>query len=316
MRSVTEIQDPKQITRFAVELGAADQHYDNVIMKSADRLPQQLEFEAREHRGANQTISPGEIENLRGILLPSKYLGDGPTAGKNIKKAFRNRHRPARTRLADLFHVIRPKTTRNDTTGTLLLTEVRAGDITQLGEIAETSRQLLLTDTKKEKLKEQELRLGDILLAHRGPVGRVAYYIPRLGDDGDDLKVWAGQSVMILRARTKSADQIGRPACDPRMLFMYLQSPVIQKYWRETATDIRSPSLSIGSIERLEIAEPLLVFKNKSKENVAHNKKFSARQKLFLKAFQTRQDNLVKINRIQLRLERDLNRVSAGILNF
>ncbi len=316
MRSVAAIHDLKKITRFAVELGAADQHYDNVIMKSANRLPQQFEFEARELRGANQTISPAEIENLQGVLLPSKYLGNGPTAGNELQKIFENLHRPVRTRLADLFDVIRPKTTRHDSNGDFPITEVRAGDITELGEIAETSRQLLVMTTKADKLEEQELSPGDILLAHRGPVGRVAYYVPKLGDDGSDLKVWAGQSVMILRARTKSADQIGRPACDPRMLFMYLQSPVIQKYWRETATDIRSPSLSIGSIERLEIAEPLLVFKNKSKENVAHNKKFAARQKLFLKAFQTRQDTLVRINRLQSQLERDLNKVSAGILNF
>ena len=126
-------------------------------------------------RGKSEVVSIEEIHSAGDTLVPTRFLSKGPVGGRGLSAQFTNLRTPTKFRLADLFEIIRPKTTRDDPVGDFRIQEVRAGDITPNGEISGASRKIFIRETLERGLADQVIKSGDVLFAHRGPIGRVAY---------------------------------------------------------------------------------------------------------------------------------------------
>lgn len=320
LRRVTELvySQPKTAPefRFAVELNPGDEFLKLIQMTRVQSLLEFRSARARQMRGKNQRVTIDDIALHGKTLLPSRFLGVGPVDADTLSNLYAKMRKPGGTRLADLFEVIRPKTTRHESQGELTIHEVRAGDITEQGEISKASRQICVRETIGPNLASQELRTDDILLAHKGPVGRVAYIDSESASGDQDARLWAAQSILVLRARKQQSAQAGSPTCDPKIMFMYLLSPQIRKHWQEASTNVRSPSLSIANIERLEIIEPLLKLKGKSPAALAHTEKYSGFQKTIVKKFDSRRAKLAEIAGMKSQMETELDEVSKAIFRW
>ncbi len=264
-----------------------------------------MELYQRNLRGKSDVVAVDEILAAGGSLAPSRYLGDGPTGGRSLSDHFQNTYKPTRHRLADFFEIIRPKTTKSDPVGTLLLREVRAGDLTENGEISGASRQINIRATLESGLEEQLLKPGDVLFAHRGPVGRVAYVN---GSEVDASKVWAAQSLLIFRPRRSTPAKDGLHYCDPRVLFMYLLTAKVRSSWSKLAIGDRSPAIPIGEIERFGLPNNLLLPK-KTKEPINATLPPENYTAVMVAAFKDRQIKLAEIRDIEADMAEGLNQV-------
>lgn len=203
--------------------------------------------------------------------------------------------------------MIRPKTTRKDPVGTFEIQEVRAGNISRNGEIVGSLSRVTVRSTLEGGLEEQVIKPGDILFAHRGAIGRVAYVTESNVQEG---KIWASQTLMIFRARKKTSNDRAALYCDPRILFMYLLTSDVQKSWSKVATGDHSPAVPIGQIESFVLPGNLLLPK-KPNQRVTGDKStlFSACIDLILSEFQNRQNDLKKLHEVQEGMNDGLARV-------
>lgn len=168
-------------------------------------------------------------------------------------------------------------------------------------------RRITVRSTLAAGLEEQIIKPGDILFAHRGPVGHVAYVSDADVQGGD---MWAGQTLLIFRARKRSASDRSGQYCDPRALFMYMLTPDAQRSWRGLAIGDRSPAIPIGQIESFRLPENLLLPNKPRQTNLPIG---SARPRnyteILLAEFQLRQEKLKELGLIQSSLDDGLDRV-------
>ena len=305
---VAELSGP-HACQFVIQLGAdyaANETIQMVLAENTQRFTGTAPMRQK-LRAKSDLISIDEIQAAGGTLKPARYLERGPTGGIDIASQFRNATNPAKYRLADLFDIIRPKTTKDDPVGTLSIHEISGSNISKIGVISGSFRKINVRATLAGGLEEQSLKPGDILFAHRGPIGRVAYVTEA---DLEREKIWAAQTVFILRPRKRTSHSLDLPYCDPKVLFMYLLTPSVQESWQKLFINKRSPTIPIGEIERFALPENLLIAKTRKKARTS-GKDSSTNDPIdnLLAEFQNRQDNLMKLREIEASMNDGLKRV-------
>jgi hypothetical protein len=295
---------------FAIELDTIRHPNETVRMLATTALaPRPETAHSRTTFSRNNVLVPVDAIRSAGFTLePARYLGPSAAGGASMAEKMSNVFRPPRYALADFFEVKRPKTTKADPVGTLGIQEVRAGNITANGEISGALRKISIRSTLEIGLEEQVIKPGDILFAHRGPIGHVAYVTEA---DIRESKIWAGQTVLIFRARKKSSGDRDMQYCDPRVLFMYLLTPEVRRKWRSIAIGDRSPAIPIGEVESFKLPDNLLLAKKPKRAglSVGAGNPCSPTE-LILAEYQDRQNNLLKLQKIQASMKDGLRRVS------
>jgi hypothetical protein len=308
IRQVLEMKMP-QPRQFMLELSPVGTANETVWMVSTDTV-QQLSRAVpalRPVRGKSVQVSVDEIRSAGDCLKPARYIGTGAAGGRDFAERIHNILNPTEYRLADIFDVVRPKTTKHDPVGTLKVQEVRSGNISANGEILGALRTINVRSTLAGGLEEQMIKPGDILFAHRSPIGHVAYITNENIPDG---KTWAGQSVLIFRARKRTSASRNIRTCDPRVLFMYLMTPDVRRNWANLATGDRSPAIPIGQIESLSLPENLLVPEQQQRgSSIVGTSSSGHHTNLILSQFEDRQRKLMKLREIQTSMDDGLSRV-------
>jgi hypothetical protein len=316
-----QLLDARCIDRVA-ELDTADAPQYLITLRNAEISPDQVQMIStsdvqrftgvdpftRSVRGTYQLISIDDVQTAGGALLPKRYLATGPVAGSDLATHFKNATNAIGHRLADLFEIIRPKTIRDDPVGTLPIQEISGVHISQFGELSGPPRKADIRSTLKARFDEQRLRPGDIVFAHRGPIGRAAYLSEENLEDSD---LWAGQTLFIFRQRKRYAGAPDVPYCDPRVLFMYLLAPRVRDAWKDVASSGRSPSIPIGEVERFMVPNGLTV-ERKPKRGPGSPEKGSTTETpadRILNEFELHQQNCKKLRETEIRLHVGLDRV-------
>lgn len=160
-----------------IELDRPSEFNETVKMLTTDDVESFSEagFLGRERPSKSGLVAIEEIKNSGDNLNPKRYLAKGPSGGRSLGQLFRNIQTPSKHRLADLFEIVRPKTTKDNPTGRVGISEVRPSDIAKNGDLSGASRQIQVSQTTKDSLLDQKIKAGDILFAHRGPIARAAY---------------------------------------------------------------------------------------------------------------------------------------------
>ncbi len=96
--------------------------------------------------------------------------------------------------------------------------------------------------------RQQILRDGDVLLATKGAIGRVAVARPA----SDSEVIFASPATLLLRLRPDS------PMGDPVVLFMYLRSPLFQSLLRAVEARTATPHVSVADVRSLPVVVPTL----------------------------------------------------------
>jgi len=261
---------------------------------------------ANEYSRKVADIPLSDIRSAGDTLKPARYLVTGPSGGRNPAEVFRNAFFPGKHKLADLFEIIRPKTTRHDPVGTFEIQEVRAGNISENGEITGQLRRIGIRSTLAIGLEEQLIKPGDILFAHRGPIGHATYVTDATTQKSP---MWAGQTLLIFRPRKRSSGNKNAIYCDPRVLFMYLLTPAVRKDWSKSVSDERSPAIPIGRIESLNLPENLILPRNPKKGDPTASQYSSHIHKEILTEYQKRQKKLTNLRELQDSMNEGLVRV-------
>ncbi|MBY6203223.1 hypothetical protein KUV65_17785 [Maritalea mobilis] len=309
VRRVAAFSEP-QDKRHLVELAWGEGPSETIQMVSTNTVQRFVGSDpySRDIRGKSRTVPTQEVRTSGDFLSPTRYLTTGPVGGPSIAAHFRNLMTATQYPLSDLFDIIRPKTTKNDPVGTLTIHEVSAGNLATYGELSGPFRSVNLRATVERRLDEQRIRPRDILFAHRGPVGCVAYVSE---EDLDNMSLWAGQTLLIIRPRRKYVQSSDMPSCDPRALFMYLLTAKVQESWQGKATDRRSPAIPIGEVERFGVPESLVLRKNAKKPS--HSPEAESASNLFLSEYQRLRQNRAKIREIEARMNDGLDRVWGAV---
>lgn len=283
-------------------------HYmnDNVFFKNSTCLG--LRSLNKKYISDARIVSYEEIEETGYSLTPSRYIINGPVGGgNNMAEKHRNRFEAKKFKLTDFFDVIRPKETKNAAEGTLMLQELRAGNITPNGEIEDDFRRVSIRASRQPSLEEQKIRAGDILLAHRGSLGNVAYISE---SDEAHIGLWAGQTLFILRERKLTSSSKSKMYCDPRVLFMYLMTPEVRSKWRYALTGGQNPSIPIGEVESLGLPENIVLpTKPRNRISSKSAKDASGYVGYIISEFDRRRENLLQVREIQKGMDDGLERV-------
>jgi len=252
-------------------------------------------------------VSYDEIRSAGHSLMPSRYMTKGPAGGNGIVEVIRNEFKEKKFNLSELFEVIRPKETKNAAEGTLEIQELRAGNITPNGEIEGRLRNVSIRATRMPSLDEQVVKAGDILLAHRGSIGHVAYITET---DNTNIGLWAGQTLFILRERKLTSSSKSKIYCDPRVLFMYLLTPKVHEHWRSILTGDKNPSIPIGEVESLGLPENI-VLPTKPRRGISPKnvKGASGYVEQVIFDFEKRQAMLLQVRELQKDMDDGLKRV-------
>ncbi|KEJ89150.1 restriction endonuclease subunit S [Sulfitobacter donghicola] len=292
-----------------IEFGRPGESVETVKIVSTDDVENFCEagFLVRERPGKSGLVSIEEIQISGDNLAPKRYLAKGPAGGRSIADAFANIRKPLKYRLADLFEVIRPKTTKSNPTGEEEINELRPSDIHESGDLSGTFRKIALRDTVTIGLQEQRIKAGDLLFAHRGPVGRVGYVTKQ---NIQNKHLWAAQSLLIIRPRKQKSGRGPRPHCDPRVLFMYLLSPKVRNHWVELAIGDRSPSIPIGEVERFGLPENLILQTKPKKADPSQKEaRLESHIDVIIAEFEARQRHMASIQELEKKITSGINHV-------
>lgn len=146
--------------------------------------------------------------------------------------------------LGDIANVTRAQAIKKSTSGCKIY-EVNPSDIQDNGYIVGSEKYGLVDDQLLGSIEKQRLRPGDIILAVKGSVGRVAL-VPE--SSGEDL--YAGQSFVIARLKSNST------VSNPIVLYSYLASAVGQELIRSMVTGATVPMIKMQDILSLPVVVP------------------------------------------------------------
>jgi len=308
---IQQIEELKlaQPNRFLIILSNSGNLSEKITFVAAKTF--RLEFRSahleKKHGRTSAVISVDDIRAAGYILRPSRYLGTGPAGGEGTAKFVKSVLHATEHKLADFFEIIRPKTTKKDPVGQSQIEEISAGNISPNGEIRGETRKFMVRPTVANGLDEQLIKAGDILFAHRGPIGNVAFV---MDSDLENGARWAGQTVFILRMKRKNSSRKSSSYCDPRMLFMYLLTPKVREGWYKFVTDKRSPSIPIGQVESFSLPGNLVLSKKPKRssdlERLDQDHSIAIQ---ILSGFERRQDYLQRQREIQRSMDDGLSRV-------
>jgi len=296
--------------RYLINLRNAKTSPDQVQMISTSDLQRFIGTDpfTKSVRGTSALVSVDDLQAAGGTLLPRRYLVTGPVGGSDLATHFKNARNATGYRLADLFEIIRPKTIRDDPVGTFPIQEISGVNISQFGELSDKPRKANIRSTSQARFDEQRLRPGDIVFAHRGPIGRVVYLSK---DNLADRDLWAGQTLFIFRQRKRYTGAPDVPYCDPRVLFMYLLAPRVREAWKNVASSGRSPSIPIGEVERFMVPNGLTAERKPKREHGSPEKGSATGTPTdrILSEFNLHQQNCRKLRETEIRLHGGLDRV-------
>lgn len=138
-------------------------------------------------------------------------------------------------------------------------------DIRDDGLLLIPKKELRLSGRMKDRAELQRLLPGDILIATKGSVGKVAIVGQNCGDN------WvASQSFQVIRLR--SLNYIAKP----QILYRYLSSPLIQTYLAEQTTGTSIPVIKTADIKDLPV--PQIPLDEQHKIIQTHNKMLESYQ--------------------------------------
>ena len=262
--------------------------------------------------GSTQKVPVERIKATRFDLHPLRYLsvdahrdrgaGIGPLGGALS---------PRKIRIADLFEVTRPAVVRQDRNGTVPILQIGAKDIGPYGQKLGSARTLTLEETRVTRIEGQKLRAGDVVIAIRTRVGRMAIF--GVGDeDMSDLyggqDIYAGQDFAVLRRLKRGAADGPGLTCDPRLMFMHMSARDTQRELQMRASENRNV-IPIVEIERLALPEELVEGHDVPRnENVPEEKAREIRAGI-LEAFGERMQHIRKLGEIEAEMAGRLNEV-------
>lgn len=292
--------------RFVIVFEAESSRYDTIVMERSANFPHfgAWRKELPNKIGVRNRVSTSGIRREKATLLPARYLTKGPMG--NLSSG--DWRTPSRYQMIDLFRVIRPKTTRHVPGETLNINEVRAGDITDQGEIYGRLRQITVRDNQRQSLDQQRIRAGDILFTHKGPVGRVTFITEETVEPSGHAR-WAGQSLLILRARKRTSDEKHLPTCDPRVAYMYLLTQRVRHWWIDTANGGRSPAIPIMQVEAFALPDRLLQQNEPRAEIGEANLRNAEYQEQVLAQFEARAKLIAQTNDLRATMQTGLENV-------
>lgn len=151
--------------------------------------------------------------------------------------------------LADLAEFIRPlRNIQGD--GALIAFEVSTADFPEFGYLKTPEREVTLVPRKlTNKEKKTFLQPGDIIIATKGSIGKVALVpsdVPPAGDSG-----WlANQSCLVLRAMHM---------VEPKALLIYLRSELGQALLQGIVSGATIPLIQLRALRSMEVAMPALL---------------------------------------------------------
>jgi hypothetical protein len=151
--------------------------------------------------------------------------------------------------LADLVEMIRPAALTQQEGGEYVLREAAPADIAEDGHICDPSRTISVDRIQYRKAVNQVLRPGDVLIAFKGNVGRVAIVPDNVPVEGSSTIWTAGQSLMILRLK-------GRHKLSPRVLCEYLSDEVVQEHLKSLAGGSAIQTIAMKDLKSLAIPLP------------------------------------------------------------
>jgi hypothetical protein len=126
---------------------------------------------------------------------------------------------------------------------TTVFLEASVRDITESGRMGTPLKLTHVDKTQLRRAQNQRIYPGDILLAIKGSVGRLAFV------DGSCGENWiAGQAFMIIRPK-------GTAVSTP-YLYRYLASELIQEYIEETATGTVMAILKAADVSNILVPLP------------------------------------------------------------
>lgn len=121
--------------------------------------------------------------------------------------------------------------------------EASVRDVTESGRLGSPTKTIHIGKKQLRRAQSQRIYPGDILLAIKGSVGRVAFVDETCGDN------WiAGQAFIIIRPTVTS---ITTP-----YLYRYLASELIQQYFRESATGTAMAILKAADVSGIPVPLP------------------------------------------------------------
>ncbi len=146
-------------------------------------------------------------------------------------------------KLSDVADLIRAQLLKVDTPpqGDVFY-EVGVKDIDSDGLINKPEKNLQLAGRMRDRAENQRLQPGDILLVTKGSVGKIGLVGKECG------KNWvAGQSFQVVRLKH---DKL---IADPKYLFRYLCSPLVQAYFSEQITGTTIPVIKTADLKTLPV---------------------------------------------------------------
>ncbi|AKO51406.1 hypothetical protein ABA45_02390 [Marinobacter psychrophilus] len=137
----------------------------------------------------------------------------------------------------------------DDHEGATVFLEASVRDITEPGRMGLPEKTVHVDKKNLRRAQSQRLYPGDLLLAIKGSVGRVAYVDDACGDN------WvASQAFVIIRPK-------GTAVSSP-YLYRYLASELIQEYIEETATGAVMALLKAADVSNIQVPLPDAEFKH------------------------------------------------------
>ena len=180
-----------------------------------------------------------EIRASNGILDVGRYLQSEKT------QAFTAYLSTKKTQLlTDLVTLQRPRSLRKSDDSDVIIREALLSDIQETGYLAEPSRQKRILRGDLQHARRQALSKGDIVISIKGTVGSVGI-VPESAPDASDDEFWtAGQSFLILKARSSYAIEV---------LYEYLTNDIVRSHLASLASGNTVPMLNINELRSLQV---------------------------------------------------------------
>lgn len=121
--------------------------------------------------------------------------------------------------------------------------EAAVRDITESGQLGMPEKQITVGTKLQRRAENQRLQAGDILLAVKGSVGRVAF----VGDDCEPDWI-AGQAFLIIRPKSNHVST--------SYLYRYLSSELIKAYLNEMSTGSAMTILKAADVTEIPVPLP------------------------------------------------------------
>lgn len=185
-------------------------------------------------------VKGSEIQAQEFALTPDRYLIRPSVLTANSARA--------QVSLGDVVEIVKPQLLgpEEGPSGSEIQ-EAIPSDMPKYGYLERVNR-IRQVDSKLLKVRhKQQLVDGDVLLSTKGTIGTVAIARP---DRSSGVPLLPSQASVILRL--KKGAEIG----DPRYLFMYLRSPVVQQVLTALATGATIKNISLGDLRELPVWVP------------------------------------------------------------